>query len=112
MEIPKEVKDHLDFLNTYQWNNKLITFNILHIYSSGELCYPNGYYDSMWMKVILFNSDTKERREIKRKCDGINFFSDIKCTPSMIRIFADGSFFIRFLEFHTMDIHQCLQIMS
>ena len=109
-EIPKEIYDKHYALNRYNINNDLKTFDIIHIYSSNELCYPNGYYDSMWMNVCIFNSNTMEKRWLKQR-DGLMFNILNKYPLYLIRTYMDGSTLIRFNSILELEgVFNCLQI--
>jgi len=90
---PQEVLDKIGVLNTYTENKDLKEFDCVHMYPE-ELAFPNGYYDSRFFKLIGFNFDTHEKKDLG-KHDGIDNFSKGMIIRNL-RIFADGSTFVRF----------------
>jgi hypothetical protein len=66
---PAEVQERIDALSLYAENDDLALFNIIHLYKT-EIAYPNGYYDSMFFDLVLFNTKDMEKRTIKNR-DGI-----------------------------------------
>lgn len=101
MKYPKEVQEKLDVLKLYDLNTELTEYNIFHLYPKG-LAYPHGYYDSMFFNLVGYNSETMEYREI-RISDEFDFSNCKNKDISMIRIFADGSTFIKFDSFHKIN---------
>ena len=99
MKYPKEVQAKIDILNTYKENTELKTFNILQLYSK-ELAYPNGYYDSRFFDLIVFNTVKMEKCNLGRH-DAIDFKN---CIIAYSSIFADGAFLIRTANMITIDI--------
>ena len=87
MEYPKEVQEKLDILNAYTTDETLMEFHILHMYP-GELCYPNGYYDSRFFELVGYNTDEMTVRELGEH-DAIRFHQPGELTAS--HVFADGS---------------------
>jgi hypothetical protein len=102
-----EVQKRIDLLNNYVINNKLINFNICHLYPK-KIAYPDGYYDSMFFDLHLFNTFTNEKRIIKNR-DGLDFL-DIKYDIKLIRIYADGSTIITFNSIYKVCIFQSVTI--
>ena len=96
MIYPAEVQKNIDILETYENDDTLAEFDILHFYPRG-LAYPNGYYDSQNFDLIGFNAETKKRRNLGRHdaClpDGISV--------KKFGVFADGSFIVLFYGFVT-----------
>lgn len=93
MDYPEEVQEYIDYLDEYRVNDNLAVFDIIHMYPKG-LAYPDGYYDSQFFDMVLFNTSTKEKRTVENR-DGLTFYNGI---PYMVRmrIFADGSTVIVF----------------
>lgn len=92
MNYPREVQERVDVLATYKEVDNLETFDIFHLYPE-ELCFPNGYYDSRWFKLVGYNTDLMQKQNLDRH-DTINI--DEGAEVKMCRIFADGSTLIRF----------------
>lgn len=92
MDYPDEVCVFVNFLKEYKFNESLDVCHILHMYP-GTLAYPNGYYDSRFFELVIYNTQTMEYRSIG-KHDGIDISPDAQVR--MVRIFADGSTMVRF----------------
>lgn len=91
-DLPPEVKDAIKVLDKYKESNTLTTFDILHIYP-GEIAFPRGYTDSRFFKCVAFNTKRMEKRVFESH-DGIQFGEG--CNVDILRVYADGSYFIRF----------------
>ena len=63
----------------------------------GEVAHPNGYYDSRFFDLVLFNTDTMEKRTIEYR-DGIDCNYGRGVALMMARIFADGSTMLKFIK--------------
>ena len=85
--LPNEVAKNIDFLDTYEWSDDEILFDLFHLYPK-ELAFPNGFYDARFFHLIAYNSTTMKRRNFGRNHDKINLWK-IPC--SELKIFADGS---------------------
>ena len=101
MRYPKGVQEKINVLKIYDLNIELTEYNIFHLYPKG-LAYPNGYYDSRFFNLVGYNSETMEYREI-RISNELDFSNCKNKDISMIRIFRDGSTFIRFNSFHKIN---------
>ena len=103
---PEEVQERIDRLKDYKENNKLIMFNVVHMYPK-NLAYPNGYTDSRFFECFIYNTETMEFKNLGRH-DGIRFNGNVSLY-SMV-IFADGSTCIRFdnLLYVEAPYTQCL----
>lgn len=109
MEYRPEVQEYIDFIEKeYTVNTELKTFHILHMYP-GEVAYPNGYYDSRFFDLVLFNTDTMEKRTIECR-DGIDASYRKNIPFMMARIFADGSTMLKFYEAMAFDVFQSVTI--
>jgi hypothetical protein len=108
MEYPPDVQKRIDVLNKYAIDNTLSSCDIIHIYPKG-LAYPNGYYDARFFDMHIYNTQTWTKRIIEDR-DGLSF--DKSATDIYImRIYADGSTFIRFQSVHYLDIFQCVMVL-
>lgn len=105
-KYPNEVQKHIDYLDTYKEYHALEVFNLIHMYPK-ELAYPNGYYDSRFFDLVLFNEEIKEKRTVEGR-DGIYFNNETKI--KLARIFADGSTLIKFDGYVKIKIFQCVEI--
>lgn len=108
IKYPQEVQEHVDILLEYSLNDDLDEFNLFHLYPE-ELAFPNGYYDSRFFTLIGFNFDKKEKRIIEGR-DGLRFVPNAGVDVDIIRIFADGSTLIRFLNLVKMSVFQAVDI--
>ena len=102
MDREVNYKYYTDVLDSYKINESLTSFNILHLYPKEE-AFPNGYYDSKFFDLHIFNTKTKEKRIIENR-DGLTFLENVFI--DIIRVYIDGSFFIRLKEFTNIDIFQ------
>jgi len=93
MGMPSEVKKMIAVLNSYKWDDTTGAFNIFHLYPKG-LAYPDGFYDSQWFECIGFNTTTMTKKDLGLH-DQMNFQGK---KPLFVRVYADGSFLIRFNE--------------
>jgi len=105
-DYPKEVQGKIDYLSKYKLDDTQKEFNILHMYPQ-ELAFPNGFYDSMFFNLHLFNEINMTKRILKYH-DELRFdtFIDIQ----IIRIFADGSTIIKFKSMHRCSTGQSITI--
>lgn len=101
MEYPKEVQEYVDFLSSYKENDKLIEFDIFHLYPK-ELAFPNGYYDSRFFDLVGFNTKKHEKKRLGSR-DGLDFYSCSNKDIYILRIFADGSTLVKFQTPHEVD---------
>lgn len=95
------VQSKYDILKNYDECETLSQFDIVHIYKTDELCFPDGYYDAQWFELIIFNSNEKKYQKLKRQFDGLTFLNN--SSNIHIRVFCDGSIFIRFLELKNLN---------
>lgn len=98
-QLPEELYPYYDVLKEYIEEETLNVFDIIHLYPSGELCYPNGYYDSQWFELIGYNTETMEFSNLGKHKDGLNF--NMLATYGIpiiqrISIYLDGSTLIKF----------------
>ena len=105
MKYPKRVQEIIDDLEKYKENNNLETFDCFHLYP-GELTRDNGYDDSRFFTLWGYNEDTVERRNIG-KHDGM-FAIEENIPIKMLRIYCDGSTFVRFYNKVRVDDGQCV----
>lgn len=108
MKYPEEVQKNIDFLDTYKQVDNLSEINCLHMYPK-ELAYPNGYYDSRFFELWAFNFTTKEKCNLGTH-DAIKAIPNVPMQIIDLRIFADGSTFIKFNE--TVKIDQMLNMQA
>ena len=92
MKYPKEVKEKIAIINEYEVSETLNKFNILHLYP-GELCYPDGFYDSRFFELIGFNTQLMKKRNLGNRYDAIDFWDGIIISKS--QVYADGAFLIK-----------------
>jgi hypothetical protein len=91
--VPTKVSERIAELELrYTQNDELSSFNILHLYPE-DLAYPNGFYDSRWFRLVGFNTELNQRRELGAH-DGVRFMEGVRV--EIARVFADGSTLIRF----------------
>jgi hypothetical protein len=110
MEFPEAVQANIDVLKDYIENEELSEFNIFHMYP-GELCYPDGYFDSRWFELVGYNYCTMEFRKLG-KHDGLRFDYIKNPKVDIVRIFADGSTLIRFDNVVSIEMFQEILISS
>lgn len=73
------------------------SFNIIHLYNTGDIAHPNGFVDSMWMQVQCYDTKNKTAMVLPRNQDALFFnFDGIQVPINDIRIFLDGSVCITF----------------
>lgn len=108
-EYPSEVLSRVKVLETYKVNPKLNKFDIFHLYPKG-LAFPHGYYDSQFFDLYCFNSNLKEKRIIEDP-DALDFEFGKPTDLNTVRIYADGSTFLRFGSMHGIEIFQCVRIL-
>lgn len=84
-----------EVFSRYKDNPNLTEADIFHLYDTGEECIKDnsGFHDSRHFELVIFNTETMEKKHCGRH-DGITNVSD-SLSFRIIRIFADGSFFIR-----------------
>ncbi|HEY8365049.1 MAG TPA: hypothetical protein VIK84_05705 [Haloplasmataceae bacterium] len=104
MKYPKEVQDKINVLNKYTIDKNLSEFDIFHLYPENKPAYPNGFYDSRFFELWGFNTKTMTKSNLGRHDGIISYFNPMPI--KMIRIFADGSTFIRFTKVITIDCFQ------
>jgi hypothetical protein len=104
-DYPDEVQEAINVFSLYVENDDLALFNIVHLYKT-EIAYPNGYYDSMFFDLVLFNTRTMEKRTLKSR-DGITLKN---VASHEVRIFADGSTMIKFHELVGIRVFQHVTI--
>lgn len=93
-----DAQKHIDFLSTgYSVDENLDMFHILHMYP-GELAAINdvGFVDSRMFNLIGFNTDTMTKKDLGMH-DGLRF-SIGGPAPLYLRIFADGSTLVKFMN--------------
>jgi hypothetical protein len=94
-EYPEEVWSMIKVLNEYREIDSPIfnKFDILHMYPQG-LAYPDGFHDSRFFELWAFSTRDMVKFKSKRPHDELRFTGH--ADMDIIRIFADGSTFIRF----------------
>lgn len=107
MAYPLEVQKRVDFLNQYKVNESLSVCHILQMYPEG-LAYPDGFYDSQFFTLHLFNTETMEKRIISGR-DGIDIDAK-KNIVKFVRIFADGSTLIAFRSTVKIGVFQSVSV--
>lgn len=107
MEYPPEVKERVDFLAQYKVNENLDTCHIMHLYAEG-LAFPNGYYDSQFFTLVIYDTAKMEKRKISGR-DGIDIETK-KTHAKMVRIFADGSTMVKFDNVVKVGIYQSVAV--
>ena len=86
-----EVQARIDNLNHYADTDTLDRFDIVHLYPQ-ELAYPDGFYDSRWFRLVGYNEDLEQRRDLGRH-DELEL-RGVKV--ERVRIFADGPTLLSF----------------
>lgn len=99
-----------EVFNRYTENKDLKEANIFHLYDTGKECIKDnsGYCDARHFDLIAFNTRTLEKRNLGRH-DSINSFG-ASVPFDMARVYADGSFFIRFSRNVKIDNNQTVSI--
>lgn len=102
----KEKFNTKEVFDKYTENNELNTADIFHLYDTGEECFADnsGYHDSRHFRLIAFNTETMEKCDCGIH-DGISSYSD-DLTLSAVRVYADGSFFLRLKETVKLSLFQ------
>ena len=107
IKYPAEVQERVDFLAQYKVNEDLETCHIMHLYAEG-LAYPNGYYDSQFFTLVIYDTLKMQKREIQSR-DGIDIATK-KAGVKMVRIFADGSTLVKFDKTVAISVHQAVVV--
>jgi len=90
---PPDVQKTIDMLkDRYAENPSLEAFNVLHLYP-GKLAYPSGYYEARYFRLVGFNYEVHQRRDLGEH-DGLRFHPAVVLRVS--EIYADGSFVLGF----------------
>lgn len=99
-----------EVFSSYTENKELKEADIFHLYDTGEQCLEknDGFFDSRWFELVAFNTKTKEKKKIGRR-NGISCSLNVPKT-SMFRVFADGSFLIRFIQPVKFSLFQCVTL--
>jgi hypothetical protein len=102
-----------EIFDRYKENPYLTHADIFHLYDTGEECYVNntGYHDSRIFNLIVFNTVTMEKRNLGQH-DGITADIMSIIPLKMIRVYADGSFFISLLKPAKLDVFQDVRLMN
>jgi hypothetical protein len=94
-EVQANTKRWCDELDKYQPvtdTNK--PFDILHMYPSSEMAFPDGYYDAMRYTAIAYDRKSMTCMNLGEGHDALSFFDNIDVAS--ISIYVDGSTVIRF----------------
>jgi len=105
-EQKENYKKHMSALERYKINEKLGIADIFHMYPK-EPAFPNGYHDSCFFDLWIFNSETMEKRFFPRR-DGLQFLDEARIY--IARIYIDGSTLIRLCSPQKVSIFQCIMI--
>ncbi len=99
-----------EVFDRYTENEKLEEADIFHLYDTREECIikNNGYHDSRLFRLVGFNTQTIEKRELGIH-DGLESFSNNLCVRK-IRVYADGSFFISLSRPAKLHLFQCITL--
>lgn len=89
-EIPPEVGDRLEILDTYKENPKLEQAITFHVYP-GDVCYPDGYYSNRFFRLVAYSHELYQYRDLG-EYDRIDFFNDAS-NIKVAGVYLDGSFF-------------------
>ena len=92
---------YIDALSRYAENQDLTEFDIFHMYGKGYTN-GNGYHDSNFFDLHLFNTKKMEKRILKER-DGISFDN---AKIIQMRIYLDKSTFVKLSGMHKVLIHQ------
>jgi len=93
----------------YVENDRLNEADIFHLYDTQEECFADnsGYHDSRHFELWGYNSETMEKAYLGRH-DGI-LNTNNSNVVTMIRVYADGSVFVRFKSVVRFISGQCIQ---
>jgi len=106
-ELPIEVQGYAKVLDNYKKSDSLEQFDIFHMYP-GNICFPDGYYDSRFFKLVGFNTKTMEKRDLGDH-DSIDIELGVQVV--MLRVFLDGSTLIKFDSLiETVGITQAVSV--
>jgi hypothetical protein len=99
-----------EVFNQYNENSKLQVADIFHLYDTGMECMNDnsGYHDSRHFILVAYNTETMQKRHYGIH-DGIENRNDNNVIRT-IRIFADGSFFVRFKKPVDITEYQCITL--
>jgi hypothetical protein len=101
-----------EVFDKYKTVEKLDSANIFHLYDTGKECMPDdsGYHDSRHFNVWAFNTNTMEKAFLGQH-DGFQTLSE-NILLSSVRVYADGSFFIRLKHPAKIGNYQCITLNS
>lgn len=110
--FPPTVQAKIEILEEYTENPELTEFNVMHIHPTFEIAYPDGYYDSRWFKLTVYNNVTMQCRHIDRLLDGIRIPNSMPVNLRGVGVWAeDGSVVLSFNEIMlTHNFDQCTWI--
>lgn len=96
-------KDVLELYKSKEMYTHSKSFDILHLHSTGERCIEDnsGFHDSQHFRLTAFNSLTRERWNLGIH-DGITSYEGMNVKE--IRIYEDGSTFIKFKDLCTVEM--------
>jgi len=93
--------DYQEVFNRYIETKTLVKANMFHLYDTGKECIIDrgGYYDSRHFRLVAYNIITMQKRDFGIH-DGLSFdeasLAKRNIQLSIVRVFADGSFFLQF----------------
>lgn len=106
MRYPPDVQKHVDYLETYEIDETLEKYNIIHMYPKGLAATRSyGFVDSRKFILWGYSTGNKKRRNLGHH-DGLSFARQDSPRVDIVRIFADGSTFIRFCGYVKIGLSQ------
>lgn len=110
MDTKKQKFDTKQLFDLYEAVENLKNADIFHLYDTKEECFKDnsGYHDSRHFILWAFNTSTRKKCNLG-KHDGIENFSEENII-NKIRVFADGSFMIRFENPVNIENQQCISL--
>jgi hypothetical protein len=93
-DIQANTKLWCDRLEEYEVVDQLDQFDVLHLYPSSQMAYPDGYYDAMFFTAFAYDDKTKKRMNLGANHDAISSLYGVEIAS--ISFYVDGSVVIRF----------------
>lgn len=101
-----ESYDVKKLFDRYTETTNLREADVFHLYDTGEECIKDnsGFYDSRHFELIAFNTRTLQKMHCGRHDWIISYKTDLPV--QLLRVFADGSFFVSFKWFAKIELFQ------
>lgn len=114
---PEKLQLAKDILSNYTEDNKLQTFNIIHIYPNYKTkLIDNDCFDScLKFKAVIYNTEVNKCRELGDYHDRLeltDFYNSNVLPVSHLNVFADGSTLIMFSKFVQLPYSFSLQVIQ